>query len=178
MISDSEESNSTTEALEGEHVGQADTNEWEDERVLETPNPTAVAKVEERLRSIIEAEIISINTAMAQREALGLSPLRFEPLPLCVAQPDQSRPSQPSEELSVLRILYDPGGPEVAQEVHLGSSMEESPPDEQLLTQCGLQLRRKEKGKVVKGDSSTSKEMKRLAWFVNEVPDRRGTDCS
>ncbi|KAK9145732.1 hypothetical protein Sjap_005635 [Stephania japonica] len=110
---------------------------------------------------------------MAQREALGLSPLGFEPLPLYVAQPDQFRPSQPSEELSVLRILYDPGGPEVPKEVHLGSSMEESPPSEQLLSQCGLQLRRKEKGKAVKGDSSTSKEMKRLAWFVNEVPDRR-----
>ncbi|KAK9102708.1 hypothetical protein Sjap_019962 [Stephania japonica] len=108
---------------------------------------------ESRLRAIIETQIISITTLMAQREAWGLSPLGFKHCPLDTTKPVQIHTSQSSEDLPVLRILKP------------------SPPED-VLAQCGINLRKNVRPKTAKGESSTSKEVRRLAWNVNEVPDR------
>ncbi|KAK9142363.1 hypothetical protein Syun_011763 [Stephania yunnanensis] len=136
FMSDSEESNETAREMEGGQLIQMEINEWEDDRVLETPNLSLPARDEERLKAIIETEIVSITALMAQRELLGVSPLGFETCPLYIVQPEQELYSQSSEELSVLRIFYDPGGPDAPQEVHLGSISTDSLSSQELLTQC------------------------------------------
>ncbi|KAK9137140.1 hypothetical protein Sjap_007734 [Stephania japonica] len=80
VVSNSEESNGLEHLLEEDQLAQINSENWKDERVLETPNPILKEREEAHLRGIIETEIISITTLMAQRELLGLFSLGFEPL--------------------------------------------------------------------------------------------------
>ncbi|KAK9097093.1 hypothetical protein Sjap_022590 [Stephania japonica] len=93
VVSDSEESNGSEHLLEEDQLAQINSEDWEDERVLETPNSILKEREEARLRGIIETEIISITTLMVQRELLGLSSLCFEPLPLAKILPGTTQSS-------------------------------------------------------------------------------------
>ncbi|KAK9123704.1 hypothetical protein Sjap_013306 [Stephania japonica] len=140
--SDSEES------LESENLFDHDQNdnnpviEMEDERVLDTQFSNTPTTADERLRLIIEAEITSITNMCAEREAMGLPLIGIDPINETLVPCMNMETSQPSTELSVLRIRYDPSGPEDTQR---GIQPESSDVPKNFLTQCDLQLRSKKK---------------------------------
>ncbi|KAK9091491.1 hypothetical protein Sjap_024668 [Stephania japonica] len=104
---------------------------------------------------------------------LGMDSMLTNDYPIASMQPLQSS----EEELSMLRLCFNPTGQEQVVQDPMDTSESYGPPND-FLTQCGITLKKKGKDKAVRGKSSVSKEKKRLEWNVNDVWDRWAKNSS